>query len=118
MNIFFVILIRLLGPLLILKNPLLGGALAIILDYADFSFLRAMNMNFYQDIDKLLDLYYLLLEVFVILKIKEIRKIGLGLFAYRLVGVVLFEIFQFRQYFLSSQIYLKTFIYYILLKNP
>lgn len=95
-----ILLLRIFVPLLILKRPLLGGVLAVALDYFDFTILWGMNSRFlenYQQIDKLLDIHYLSLEALVILnwKNKILKRVLLGLFGYRLVGVFLFELTKY-----------------------
>lgn len=82
---------------MILKKPLLGGIIAILLDYFDFAVLWGTQSKFlgnYQQVDKLLDIHYLALEVLVILNWKKslLKKVILVLFGYRLIGVFLFEI--------------------------
>src|SRR5829696_6633394 len=64
-----VILLRLAVPLLILRWPLIGGILAMLLDGADVIIVDLFGPGgmgpFYHAIDKYLDLYYLGLEAFV-----------------------------------------------------
>jgi hypothetical protein len=86
--------IRLLVPLLILRRPLPGLMLAIYVDWLDWRLLDLDNAtqadrDFYQVWDKLLDTYYLALALVVSLRWPDrlARNIGIGLFAFRLVGV-------------------------------
>lgn len=99
MNILIVVLLRLIIPLTIFRFPLLGGLIAILLDYLDFQLIQILNhgdLTNYQFTDKLLDIYYLTLEVGVVLiwKNKLVRQIGLVLFLYRFIGFLLFSVFQ------------------------
>lgn len=117
------ILARLILPLLILKYPLLGGAVAIMLDNIDWHtryLFDIQPLGEYQTIDKVLDLYYLSLLALVARNFKDtlMRNIILGLFFYRLIGVVLFELTGMRWLlFLFPNIFENLFFfYYILLK--
>ncbi len=94
-----VVLTRLLGSSLILKYPLFGGLLAILLDYFDIRLLQIFqsgDLSNYQALDKGLDLYYLALEAYVAYKWREnrVRATAIVLFSYRIVGTLLFEITQ------------------------
>lgn len=97
-----VIALRIVIPLLILKRPLAGGIAAMLLDALDVVIVELFGPggmgDHYHRIDKVLDLYYLGLEAWVsrlwVLSIP--RLISLSLFAFRVVGVVLFEIIQWR----------------------
>ncbi|RJQ26347.1 hypothetical protein C4577_03780 [Candidatus Parcubacteria bacterium] len=99
MEVFLLIfLLRLIVPLFILPFPLLGGLLALLLDYFDFTILSYFNSesNQYQLIDKVLDFYYLTLEAYVVLRWKNklIRGLALGFYVYRIFGILLFELLQ------------------------
>src|SRR5689334_17394959 len=92
-----VLLIRVLGSSLILKYPLWGGLLAIVLDYFDMNllqYLQSGDLSNYQAFDKILDLYYLSLEAYIAYKWKEtnIRVSAIVLFVYRLIGILIFEL--------------------------
>lgn len=87
--------IRLLIPLSILRFPILGAILAILLDYYDFELLRFLgkgDLTYYQDLDKSLDLYYLSLEAYISTRWANrlARYTALLLFSYRLIGFLLF----------------------------
>lgn len=92
-----VILLRLVVPLLILRWPLAGGVLAMLLDGADVIIVDLFGPGgmgpFYHAIDKYLDLYYLGLELIVSLRWTETlpRRASIALYFYRLVGVIAFE---------------------------
>jgi hypothetical protein len=93
-----VILLRLAVPLLILRWPLVGGVLAMLLDGADVIVVDLFGPGgmgpFYHALDKYLDLYYLGLEALVSLGWVEAapRQASIALYLYRLVGAVAFEI--------------------------
>ena len=97
-----VILLRLIVPLLILRKPLAGGIVAMVLDAFDVVIVELFGPGgmgeHYQSIDKLLDLYYLSLEAWVAWNWTDRipRVIAIGLFAWRVVGVVLFELTDSR----------------------
>lgn len=97
MEILLILLLRLLVPLTILRWPLLGGFLAIGADGLDWLLFQTSpfaDYNFYQKLDKVLDVYYLALEAYVVSNLwaGNILRIGLSLFAYRFIGIVIFLI--------------------------
>lgn len=117
----FVIGLRLVLPLLILKRPLVGGALAMLLDALDVVIVEFFSEGgmgpYYQSIDKLLDLYYLSLELWVALSwVERIPRLtAIGLFAYRVVGVVIFELTQLRAtLFIFPNLFEHWFLFYLL----
>jgi hypothetical protein len=93
-----VIAIRLIVPLLIFKRPLIGGVAAAVVDTIDVVLISVMNIggfgDYYHTTDKLLDAYYLSFELLVALRWDNAyaRWICAGLFPYRMLGVVLFEL--------------------------
>lgn len=96
MGTAFVLAIRLIVPLTVFKWPL-GGALAsIAADTIDIVFFNAFGFPdrlSYQELDKLLDTYYLTLLFAVAQGWPAFeRGVASGLFAYRAIGVVLFEL--------------------------
>jgi hypothetical protein len=97
LNLIFVILLRLLVPLIIFKKPLLGGFLAILADISDVMlfdyFGTALPGKYYHSFDKIFDLYYLTIELYVALQWKDklAKKILTYLYAWRLTGVMIFE---------------------------
>lgn len=95
----FITILRLATVVVIFKYPLLGGLLALVVDFFDLNLFYILDPNAlenYQVWDKLLDLTYLSAEVYVALswKNKLVSKIALVLFVYRLIGVIAFEVFQ------------------------
>jgi hypothetical protein len=94
------LVVRLLVPLLIFKRPLLGGVLSIVADFADLVFFNIWGWPEwdYQSFDKVLDVYYLTIEVIVAQRFERLpRVVASALFAYRLVGVAIFEVTGARQ---------------------
>lgn len=93
-----VITLRLIVPLLILRRPLAGGIIAMLLDGLDVVIVEWFSSggmgDYYHSLDKVLDLYYLGLEAWVARGWANpiARATALGLFAYRVVGVALFEL--------------------------
>lgn len=107
MPAIIVIALRLIVPLAILRWPLGGGLLAMVVDALDVVLVDAIAGAlgeppefgpFYAQIDKWLDLYYLGLELVVVRRWPERlpRRAATGLFAWRLLGVVAFEISAYR----------------------
>jgi len=103
MPALIVIAIRLLVPLTILRWPLAGGLLSLVVDAVDVILVDAIAGALglppefgptYAQIDKWLDLYYLALEVVVARRWTEVvpRRTAYALFAWRVVGVILFEV--------------------------
>jgi hypothetical protein len=97
-----VIGLRLFVPLLILRFWVAGGIIAMLLDGADVIITDALDLggfgDHYAELDKVLDSYYLTLELLVALGWRNARARvpALALFIYRLVGVALFELSEAR----------------------
>jgi len=103
MAALIVIGLRLLVPLSILRWPLAGALASMLLDAVDVILVDAIASvlgqpgefgPLYAQIDKWLDLWYLSLELVVTRRWAEalVRQAAAGLFAWRLIGVILFEI--------------------------
>lgn len=91
--------IRILGSLPVLRWAFAGALLAIVVDFSDLFLWNLFDLDFenYQAFDKWIDLVYMLTFLIVTLRWTGLeRTIGIGLFAYRIVGVAVFEIFQAR----------------------
>jgi hypothetical protein len=92
-----IISLRLIVPVLILRYWLVGGVAAMLLDAADVVLIEAIGLggfgDHYAELDKVLDSYYYALELWVALQWANpwARAPAAALFAYRLVGVGLFE---------------------------
>ena len=95
LGLAIVLSLRLSAPLTILRWPLAGGILAILADTVDiliFQIFGFPSFIGYHEIDKLLDSYYLVIEVIVAQRWAGFpRGIATALFAYRMVGVAAFE---------------------------
>lgn len=100
-----VILLRVIVPLIILKRPLAGGIIAMLLDAGDVVIAELISEGgmgeHYVTIDKILDSWYLALEAWVAWHwVERIpRLVAVALFAWRIVGVILFEITGLRWMF-------------------
>jgi hypothetical protein len=88
--------IRIAGSLPVLRWPLLGGLLAIVVDLSDLLLMGVLDLGGvpdYQSLDKWLDQFTLALFLIVALRwTHPARTISIVLYAYRLVGFVLFEL--------------------------
>ena len=88
--------IRIVGSLPVLRWPLFGGLLAILVDLSDLLLMDVLDLGGvpdYQSLDKWLDQFYLALFLVVALRWTDpARSIAIALYAYRLVGFVLFEL--------------------------
>jgi len=103
--VLFVILARIIVPLAIVRWPLWGAIAAFIadaLDYIIFDLTVGIPSN-YQQMDKLLDIYYLSIAFSVSLRWMKLARITASiLFIYRLIGTALF---------LTTQTHLFLFIF-------
>ncbi len=116
-----VIGLRLVVPLIIPKRPLLGGILSMLLDALDVVIVEWFGPGgmgpHYHNLDKLLDLYYLGFAAWVASRWDERlpRITALGLFAWRLVGVVLFEITGWRPIlFIFANLFEHWYLFYLI----
>lgn len=94
---WYVILVRLIVPLSILRFPFFGILASIIADASDWNIIHVTSSEIniiYQNWDKAMDAWGFLPIVWIVLHWKDIwsRRVALILFGYRMVGVVLFEI--------------------------
>ena len=122
MSPIFVILLRLIIPLLIFRRPLLGGVASVLLDAVDANIVRIMGGTFpnYQPLDKYLDTYYLFFELVVSLgwDHKFAKQTSVILFLYRVVGVVLFEITDSRGFlFFFPNLFEYFFLFFLIFKR-
>ncbi|HLU35855.1 MAG TPA: hypothetical protein VKZ61_08785 [Thermomicrobiales bacterium] len=118
-----VIGLRLVVPLLILKRPLAGGIIAMLLDALDVVIVEWFGPggmgDHYHSIDKVLDLYYLGLEAWVALSWTERlpRLTAISLFVYRVAGVIVFELTNWRPaLFLFPNLFEHWFLF-VLVRN-
>ena len=90
-----VISVRLLGSLPVLKYAFLGSVFAVLIDLSDLFIIGNLDLGGvrnYQEFDKVLDLVYM--GTFLLVSLRWERKeklISIFLFAYRLIGLILFE---------------------------
>lgn len=113
------VVLRLVVPLSILRFPLVGGLLSIFLDGLDwhvhFFYSQNLHQNYFQ-IDKLLDLYYLSIEAWAVLRWKHgfAKQMGLSLFVYRIYGVIFFELTQISAFlFFFPNVFEDFFLFYM-----
>lgn len=88
--------IRIAGSLPVLRWPLAGGLLAVLVDLSDLLLRDVLDLGGvgdYQTLDKWLDQVYLALFIVVALRWPDpLRTLAVALYAFRLVGFVLFEV--------------------------
>lgn len=112
-----IIVLRVLLPLTILRWPLAGGILALAADALDIVFASLVDLGGlwqYHNLDKYLDTYYLALEAIVAQRWTALpRWTATLLFAYRLTGVVLFEVTNIRLFlFFFPALFENFFLFY------
>ena len=126
MPALIVIAIRLLVPLTILRWPLAGGLLSLVIDAADVVLVDAIAGALghppefgpiYAQLDKWLDLYYLAFELVVARRWQEPvpRRTAYLLFGWRLLGVILFEITVSRPLLVVFPNLFENYFLYILI---
>src|SRR3989304_5373079 len=88
--------VRLLGALPVLRWPFFGGLLALLVDQSDLFMMNLLplgGVRGYQSFDKYLDQAYLLAFLAVAMRCPATpRNIALGLYAFRLLGFLVFEL--------------------------
>jgi hypothetical protein len=88
--------IRVLGSLPVLRWPLAGGILAILVDLSDLLLVDVLDLGGvgdYQSFDKWIDQVYLGAFLVVALRWQGVeRAVAIGLYAFRLVGFAAFEV--------------------------
>ncbi len=95
-EILVIAAIRIAGSLPVLRWPLAGGILAVLVDLSDLLLRDALDLGGvgdYQSLDKWLDQVYMAAFLVVALRWQGLpRWIAICLYAYRLVGFVAFEL--------------------------
>ena len=95
-EILVIAAIRICGSLPVLRWPLAGGILAILVDLSDLllrDVLELGGIGDYQTLDKWLDQVYMATFLIVALRWSGVaRTVAVALYAYRMVGFVLFEL--------------------------
>lgn len=119
-----IILLRLTVPLLILRHPLAGGIAAMLLDGLDVVLIELIPGgsfgDHYHTLDKVLDSYYLTLELIVALHWKSpyAKWPAVVLFVYRAVGVVLFELTNRRiMLFIFPNLFENWWLYVVIVER-
>jgi len=91
---------RVVGSLPVLVFPFPGAILAMLVDLSDLFLMNLLDeggVSDYQEFDKWLDQVYMVTFLIVALRWQGTpRNIAVGLFAYRLIGFVTFELSQER----------------------
>ena len=92
--------VRIFASLIVFKFNFYGGLLVILIDFSDLFMMNLISLGGvrnYQTLDKFLDLFYISFFLIISLRWSPIvRNISIGLYIFRLVGFVLFEIFEER----------------------
>lgn len=127
-TLIFVILIRIILPLSILRWPLAGAVLAILGDISDVMLFEAFGSGpltgkYYHNLDKFFDTYYLFLEFLVSLRWTDgiARWTAAILFFWRFAGFSVFEITSalgapFRPaFFLSPNIFEHFYLFTVIM---
>ena len=95
-EILVIAAIRIAGSLPVLRWPLAGGILAVLVDLSDLLLRDVLDLGGvgdYQSLDKWLDQLYLATFLMVALRWSGWpRRIAVGLYAFRLIGFVAFEL--------------------------
>lgn len=95
LEVLVVAAFRIAGSLPVLRWPLAGGLLAILVDLSDLLLIDVLDLGGvpdYQRLDKVLDLVYMAAFLAVALRWTGMdRRVSIVLFAYRMVGFVAFE---------------------------
>src|SRR5262245_55908879 len=119
-----IIALRLLVPLTIFRWPLAGGLAAMLLDGLDVVLIELIPGgsfgDHYHTLDKLLDTYYLTIELIVALRWKNpwAKWPAAVLFGYRLAGVALFELTQARiMLFIFPNLFENWWLYVVIVRR-
>ena len=121
-----VVAIRLLVPLSILRWPLAGALASMAVDALDVvlvdAFARALGEPgefgpIYAQLEKVLDTYYLTIELYVAWRWREqlLRRTAAVLYGWRLAGAILFELTAFQPLLLVFPNLFENFFLYVLI---
>jgi hypothetical protein len=124
--VLIVIALRLIVPLSILRWPLAGGLISMVLDGADVILVDALGRALgeptefgpiYAQLDKLLDTWYLTLELIVTRRWHEemLRRTALILYVWRLIGAVAFELTDIHPLLVVFPNLFENFYLYVLI---
>jgi hypothetical protein len=93
-------LVRIAGSLPVLRWAFAGGIIAILVDLSDLFQMNLLDLGGvrnYQRFDKILDQVYLLTFLLTALRWPRVpKRVAIGLYAYRQIGFVIFEITEAR----------------------
>lgn len=93
-------IVRVVGSLPVLWWPFVGGILAVLVDFSDLFIMNLLDLGGvrnYQTFDKWVDQVYMVTFLVVALRWKSVpRYVAIGLFSYRIAGVVIFEFIAWR----------------------
>lgn len=128
-SMIIVVALRLLVPVSIFRWRLGGAIASMILDAADVILVDIIATaigeeggfgDHYQVFDKWLDVYYLLFEVIVSLTWSNMlaRNTSIGLFAFRVVGIIAFEATGIRKLiFFFPNLFENFYLYYVIVEK-
>lgn len=87
-------LFRVLSAIPVLRWPFAGALFVLVADFSDLFLMNAIGgIEDYQRLDKLCDLAYMLVFLKVALRWAGVeRNVAIALFAYRMIGEVVFEV--------------------------
>jgi hypothetical protein len=95
-EMILIAIVRLLGALPVLRWPFWGGIVALLVDQSDLFMMNLLHLGGvtdYQTFDKYLDQAYLLTFLIVALRWPPApRNVAIGLYIYRFVGFLVFEL--------------------------
>ena len=95
-----IILARIVGSLPVLQWAFAGAIIAILVDFSDLFMMNLLDLGGirdYQAFDKLADLAYMVTFLFVAFRWSGIpRNVAIALFAFRIIGVGVFELVAWR----------------------
>ena len=93
-------IVRVAGSLPVLRWAFAGAIIAVLIDFSDLFMMNLLSLGGlpnYQAFDKWLDLVYMATFLVVALRWRGVaRDVAIGLFAFRIVGVAVFELVQWR----------------------
>ncbi len=96
LEVLVIAVVRIAGSLPVLRWPLAGGVLAILIDLSDLLLMNVLDLGGvpdYQRLDKVLDLAYMATFLIVALRwTGPDRWVSVALFAWRMIGFVAFEL--------------------------
>lgn len=96
LEVLVIAVVRIAGSLPVLRWPLAGGIMAVLVDLSDLLLRDTLDLGGvpdYQSLDKWLDQVYMACFLVVALRWQGTeRRVAIALFAYRLVGFVAFEL--------------------------